>query len=198
MIAALTIGHAGKWDRRLDRGCSFRHPSGTTLREVPLALAYASAIDDALLLHQSVGVLFCDGSYDDRARRAEAAGADCLLACHANAGLAGRAGQRAEFYYWPGNEDGARLADLMARELTRVVPYRVRVIAAEEGPYLEGARVAAVQSTIDGVLAPSVCVEPFFVDAYGADTMITPDFLSRVGGALATGMLLWHKERGPR
>lgn len=191
MIAALAIGHAGKWNRPFDRGCSFRHPSGSELREVPLARAYAGAIDDTLLAHGSVGVLFCDGSYDERAARAQAAGASCLLACHANAGLSGRPGQRAELYYWPGNERGARLAELMAKELSEVVPYRVRVIAAEQGPYLEAGRVDAVRSTIDGVVSPSICVEPFFLDAEGADALITPDFLARVGGALARGLLSW-------
>jgi N-acetylmuramoyl-L-alanine amidase len=193
MIAALAVGHAGKILQPFDRGCSFKHHSGVLLREVPLARAYASAIDDELLRHGSIGVLLCDGSYDDRALRAKAMAADCLLACHANAGLRGRDGQRAEFYYWPGNDAGAELAEALATELMKVVPYDARVVPAEEGPMLESARVASVRSTIDGAAYPSVCVEPFFVDAKGADKMITPDFLIAVGAALAQGMLRWKR-----
>ena len=196
MIAALTIGHAGKPDHPFDRGCAYKHPSGVRLAEVPLVRAYANAIDEELLRHGSVAVLLSDGSYDDRARRAIAMGADCLLALHANAGLAGRPGQRGEIYYWPGNVKGERLATALAHDLEAVTPYPFRVVAAEQGPYLSGARVQAVRSTIDGAAYPSVCVEPFFVDAADADTLITPAFLAQIGSALATGLLRWRATRG--
>lgn len=192
MIAALTIGHAGKPDRPKDRGCSYRHPSGILLREVPIVRAYTSAVDDALLDAGSHAVILSDGSYDERSLRAKALGADCLLNCHANAGLAGRLGQRAELFHWPGSAVGLALAQKLAEALGDVVDYPVRVIAAEEGPMLHASRVAPVRSTIDGVMTPSICVEPFFVDAAGADKLVTPDFLVRVGAALAKGLLSWR------
>lgn len=192
MHIALVIGHTGKPDRPTDRGAAYTHPSGVRLSEVSLVRRYADALDVALLAAGHRCVTYEDGTYDERARRAKISGASCLLALHANAGLAGRPGQRGELFYWPGSVKGQALAEAIAETLGHVVPYTVRVIPAEVGPYLDASRVAAVRSTIDGAVSPSVCVEPFFLDGEGADELVSDDYLTAIGKALAAGVIAWR------
>lgn len=194
MIFGAIIGHTGKPTHPSDRGASYRHPSGVEVREVDAALRYAQAMDTALLAAGHTALLLTDGTYRERALRARRRGVAALLNCHVNAGLGGRAGQRSEIYYWPGSTKAQALAEDLAAALAAIVPWQdVRVTAAEVGPRLDATRAANVRACIDGAVTPSICVEPFFCDAAGADLLLSDGTLDRIGGALAQGLLTWGK-----
>jgi N-acetylmuramoyl-L-alanine amidase len=89
----LDVQHAFRGGRHAgDRGARFRRADGATVDEIELALDYATAARRFLLQlgasvltnNPSDGILV--GSYEQRARVAEAWRADVYLACHVNAG----------------------------------------------------------------------------------------------------------------
>src|SRR6267142_899427 len=110
--------HAG------DRGSVFGLPNGTHIAEADLALEYAVSLD-AWLTARGAQVYtnrpleqVLVGPYSRRQRDATALGCGVYLACHVNSG----AGKDARIEYLAGTAS-ASLADKIARELARSVPY---------------------------------------------------------------------------
>ncbi len=196
MIFGVIIGHTGKPTHPSDRGASYRHPSGVEVREVDAVMRYVQALDGALLGAGHAALLLTDGTYRERSLRAKKREVSALLNCHVNAGLHGLPGQRSEIYYWPRSVKGLALANDLADALRVVVPWQdVRVTAAEVGPRLDETRAANVRACIDGAVTPSICVEPFFCDAFEADQILSDGTLDRIGVALAQGLLTWGNRR---
>jgi N-acetylmuramoyl-L-alanine amidase len=157
-------------------------------------MRYVQALDGALLGAGHAALLLTDGTYRERSLRAKKREVSALLNCHVNAGLHGLPGQRSEIYYWPRSVKGLALANDLADALKAVVPWQdVRVTAAEVGPRLDETRAANVRACIDGAVTPSICVEPFFCDAFEADQILSDGTLDRIGSALAQGLIAWGK-----
>jgi N-acetylmuramoyl-L-alanine amidase len=176
MIVALDIQHQGKPDKMRDRGAV-----NGDVEEVDLTRRYAASADKTLRAIGIDCILLSDGRYSDRQARADSYGASCYIACHINAGLSGRAGDRAEVYYWPGSTRGQALAAAIAVELGQVVPWPVRVLAAETD---------RVRGVMAGVKAPAICLEPGFIDGQqGAGWL--PQHAEAIGAALARAIKSW-------
>lgn len=177
MLVALDVQHAGKPFAWSDRGAAYGG-----LVEVELTRAYANAADRELRRLGHECVILSDGTYGSRCRRADEYGASVYVACHINAGLAGRAGDRAEIYHWPGSVRGKRIAEAVASELGKVVSWPCRPLPAETD---------RVRSTISAVKATALCFEPAFLDgAAGLPFLRVPANVELIGVALAKAIAL--------
>lgn len=177
MIVALDIQHAGKPGAWRDRGAVW-----DGVEEVDLTRAYAFAAEHVLRRRGVDVVVLSDGEYSTRWSRTNMYDPACYIACHANAGLGGRAGQRGEVYHWPGSSQGMPLAAEIAGRMTRLWPTRALAASTDR-----------VQNTIRGVQAPAICFEPAFLDAGDNGARWLVAHADDIGTALAEGILAWGR-----
>lgn len=175
MLVALDVQHTGKPFAWGDRGAAYGG-----LVEVELTRAYVNAADRELRRLGHEVVVLQDGTYGSRQTRADSYGASVYVACHINAGLAGRKGDRGEVYHWPGSTRGARIAAAVSVELLKVCPWTSKAIPAETD---------RVRSTISGVKATALCFEPAFLDGEaGLPFLRNALNVEAIGVALARGI----------
>jgi N-acetylmuramoyl-L-alanine amidase len=178
VIICLDIQHQGKPDHLRDRGAV-----NGSVEEVDLTRRYAAAADKELRRLGIDCILLSDGRYSDRQKRADSYGCSAYIACHINAGLAGRAGDRSEVYYWPGSEKGQTLAAHVTGELAPLCPWPVRALAAETD---------RVKGVMAGAKAPALCFEPGFLDGLVGESWL-PANAEKLGVALARGIAAWAR-----
>lgn len=180
MLVALDIHHAGKPSAPRDRGAHW-----DDVNEVDITRQYVEAAERRLVADGVDVVILSDGEYAARWVRANAYGVDAYVACHVNAGLDGRNGQRGEIYHWPGSKRGLPLATSIAERLGAACGWPTKPVAAATD---------RVRNTIRGVDAPAICFEPAFLDAgdHGARWLLANAAI--IGTALALGILDWRSE----
>jgi N-acetylmuramoyl-L-alanine amidase len=144
--------------------------------EAQLVVEVATAAVAAALALKRPAALLAAGSYAARGKAAAAMNCDLVVQLHADASAAETGPDIARVFYWPGNRDGQRAAENIARQLTAVLPWAVKVVeAGEEWP---NARWCLGQ-----VAATSVLVELGFTDGLrGRDEL--PRLAAAVGAAL--------------
>jgi len=171
----IDVQHIGKPNKPRDRGAAWP-ADGSGLVEVHLTLGYAVAMERALhdLGHEVF--LLVDGYYGDRHKRVNALAPDLYLACHVNAGMGGKPYNRGEFYHWPQSSNGHAAAQAIAEAVAAVAPWRCEVKPADS---------SRTQATMDGVRAPTVLLEPGFLDGLDASWLQQSHTL---GGAMASGV----------
>ena len=195
MRVALDVQHAGKPDHPGDRGA---HWLGVD--EVDVTRAYAAEIDRELRrLGHMVHWLGC-GTYAERWALSDARGADVYLACHLDAGLAGRAGDRGLVLHDYRSAKGAALADIVAPELAKALVWSVKATPCRpdddgeprDEDYSEGF------ACIRGVKAVALVLEPGFLDGlYGSklwtDSALRHRTCAAIGRAVARAIDTWGR-----
>lgn len=186
LLVAATIGHAGRRSRWGDRGATHEG-----VEEVSVVRHYTDALDRELRRLGHSCVLLSDGEYRVQWARVDGYGADVYLACHANAGR-GDYGLVLHDYR---SRRGAELAALVAEEQARAMGWTVR--AAPCRPDTDGrprdGDYAEAWSTIAGVDAVALCLEPYFLDGPRRSAFLAG--LGAVGEATARGIAAWALQR---
>lgn len=188
MLIILDIQHRGQVGRIHDRGTV----SGAT-EETDLTTRYAVAADHELRRLGHTCILLADGTYAERAERAERYGAGAYVACHINGG----GGNRGEVFYDHRSRQGPDLAALVAVALEKVCPWKVLPRIARPDPtWVQGMTRTEMDRafrTIQHVGKPvAICYEPGFIDSenevHRAFVHETPE---KFGVALAQGIDSW-------
>lgn len=174
MIAVLSIDHHGKPHRIEDRG-AIGHKG---ISEVDITSRYAWVAERELRKSGCKVVVVSSGRYLDRWLWADSIGADCYVACHANAG----GGSRGEVYhdYRTRVEKGIDLSRNVAKGLDDRVPWHVEVKSAGQGD--------RAFKVIEGVQAAAIVYEPCFVDDPRGSVL---EYCRAMGRGLAEGIITW-------
>lgn len=184
MLVAATIGHAGRLSRLRDRGAV-----AGGLEEVSLVRRYTDALDRELRRLGHDCILLSDGRYSDQWARADKAGSRVYLNCHVNAG----GGNRGEVFYDYRSPRGRALAEAVAAQLHREMPWHVWALAAmpdDDGQPRDEDHTEAYRC-IEGVRAVALCVEPYFLD--GPMVAWFVEHVDEVGTAIARGIDAWAR-----
>jgi len=190
---AIDVQHRGKPDRPADRGAVWRG-----VEEVDVTSSYGAALDHRLrqLGHTSLW-LGC-GGYAERWALADQAGAHVYLACHLDAGLGGRPGDRGTVLYDHRSPGGRALAGLVAEALSEALPWPVT--AAPCGPDDDGQPrdedYSEAFACIRGVRAVALVLEPGFLDGAAGDWASPArraDLCQRIGDAVAQAIDRWAR-----
>lgn len=184
MIVVSTIGHIGRPARPHDRGAVYEG-----IEESEVVTRYVLAMDAALrrLGHTSIPLM--GGSYADHWGIADSAGAHVYLQCHVNAGR----GDYGLLVHDHRSTRGRALATVVAERMSTATSWRWRVAAGR--PDTDGQPrdedFTEAYSTISGVRAVALCVEPYFLDGPQRASML--DSLDDLGLALAMAVDYWHR-----
>lgn len=186
-LAYVDIGHRNKRGRLGDRGALRQDPQRGPLEEATLATLYGLALDAELRRLGWDVILGGAGDYEERWHQADELHADVYLQLHVNAG----GGDRGEIFYDYRSTRGQRLAELVADRLGHVVrwPCRARACRPDTNGVPRDADYAEAFSTIAGVRAVALCVEPYFVDGPQFDAFHA--HLDDIGRAIAQGLAAW-------
>lgn len=183
MKVCVDVQHRGKPDKPSDRGA---HWLGVD--EVDVSALYAAEIDRELRrLGHTVHWLGC-GTYAERWAISDARGADVYLACHLDAGLLGRAGDRGLVIYDYRSKRGAALAAVVAPELAKSLGWSVKPSPChpDDDGEPRDEDYSEPFACIRGVRAVALVLEPGFLDgAKGA--MLWTDPARRHGHCVAIG-----------
>lgn len=184
-LAVFDIQHRGKPGRWSDRG-AVAHG----VEEVDLTHRYALAADRELRRLGWECCIIADGTYRDRWARADAYGAAVYVACHVDAG----GGDRGTVFYDYRSARGVVLAEVVAGELGRAVPWKVEAKPARPDtdgrPGNEGEAPYAV---IQGVRAVALCYEPGFIDGPPSHRRVLDERIDDIGRAIARGIVAWGR-----
>ena len=195
MRVALDVQHAGKPDHPGDRGA---HWLGVGEADGPRA--YAAEIDRERrrlghMVHWPGG-----GADAERWALSDARGADVYLACHLDAGLGGRAGDRGLVLHDHRSTRGAALAGIVAPDLAKALGWPVK--AAPCRPDDDGEPrdedYSEPYACIRGVKAVALVLEPGFLDgAKGTQLWTDPALRHRtcvaIGQAVAVAIDAWGR-----
>ena len=195
MIICLDPGHLGKPTHPHDRGASWRG-----VEEASVATAYLLAADRHLRrLGHEVFLFPGLGSYSERIRRASEAGADVYVQGHADAGLAGHAGDRGTVVHDYRSTRGLALARSVAASLDLALPWDVRAAAGR--PDDDGQARDEDYSEAYGCIAPcyalrpvGLLLEPGFLDGLLGAAWL-PANPEAIGRAIAEGIDAWARSR---
>lgn len=195
MKVAIDVQHRGKPDKPGDRGA---HWLGVD--EVDVSTLYAAEVDRELRrLGHTIHWLGC-GSYPSRWALSDSYGADVFLACHLDAGLAGRAGDRGFVLHDHRSTRGATLAQLVAADLTAHLPWHVSAVPCrpDDDGEPRDEDYSEAHSCIRGVRAVALVLEPGFLDgARGAQLWTDPALRHRtcvvIGQAVAVAIDAWGR-----
>ena len=179
MRICIDVQHAGKPHAPLDRGAV--SPLGYT--EADVTRDYALAMEQELEAAGHEVFVIRDGEYVARHARVNLLDPDLYLACHANAGLEGRTGDRTELYHWPGSAKGAAAAELVMVSLLPSLPWPCRVLQVQ---------TVNQRNCIAGVRAPALLLEVGFVDGeIGAAWLERAENRALLGRQIADGVSRW-------
>lgn len=195
MRIALDVQHRGKPDKPADRGA---HWLGVD--EVDVSALYAAEIDRELRrLGHEVHWLGC-GGYAERWALSDVRGADVYLACHLDAGLAGRAGDRGLVLYDHRSPRGAALAGPMAQSLAVALGWSVHSLPCrpDDDGEPRDEDYSEPYACIRGVKAVALVLEPGFLDgAKGTQLWTDPALRHRtcvaIGQAVAVAIDAWGR-----
>ena len=184
MIVATTIGHAGRPSRWADRGAAFEGAE-----EVSAVRRYLDAADKELRALGHTVVLLSDGEYSAQWTRADQYKSNVYLNCHVNAG----AGDRGELFYDHRSIRGKALADAVAAELGRLVPWCCfgRACRPDTNGIPRDGDYSEAFGCISGVKAVALCVEPYFIDGPRRAWFLAN--LDAIGRGLARGVHAWNR-----
>ena len=184
MILTATIGHAGRPSRWADRGAAFEGRE-----EVSAVRRYLDTFDrEARALGHTV-VLLSDGEYSAQWARADLYKAGVYLNCHVNAG----GGDRGELFYDYRSTRGQALAESVAAELGKLVPWgcRARACRPDTNGIPRDSDYSEAFGCISGVKAVALCVEPYFIDGPRRAWFLSN--LPLIGQGLALGIHAWSR-----
>lgn len=195
MRIALDVQHRGKPDHPADRGAHWRG-----VDEVDVSSAYALEIDRELRrLGHDVHWLGC-GGYAERWAISDARGADVYLACHLDAGLQGRAGDRGLVLHDYRSAKGAALAGAVAPELAKALGWPVKATPCrpDDDGEPRDEDYSEAFACIRGVKAVALVLEPGFIDGLkGAMLWADPALRHRtciaIGQAVARSIDAWGR-----
>jgi N-acetylmuramoyl-L-alanine amidase len=184
VIVAATIGHAGRPSRWADRGAAFEG-----VEEASVVRRYLDAMDHELRRLGHTVVLLGDGEYADQWARADGYGAGVYLNAHVNAGK----GDRGLVFYDHRSARGKALAESLAAELNRVLPWvtTAHPCRPDSNGVPRDGDFSEAFSCIRGVKAPAVCLEPYFLD--GPRRVEFLACLDQAGVAVASGVDIWAR-----
>ena len=184
MIIAATIGHAGRPSRWADRGAAFEGAE-----EVSAVRRYLDACDQELRRLGHTVVLLSDGEYSAQWTRADQYQAGVYLNCHVNAG----GGDRGELFYDHRSTRGQALAESVAAELGKLVPWgcRARACRPDTNGIPRDSDYSEAFGCISGVKAVALCVEPYFIDGPRRAWFLAN--LNLIGQGLARGVNAWSR-----
>lgn len=172
----LIPGHLGKYPP--DSGAV--SPAGWV--EASFVGQVAGALSMGLSARRMTHCLDASGAYRERGARADAQHAQLVVHLHADA-VAGDIGpDLSSVFYWPGSQVGRTSAEAIGESLGGVVPWPVRVMPAEDAPWLRN-----VRALLSACRAPAVVVELGFTDGALGRTWL-PAHVRELGAALAEGV----------
>lgn len=152
-MKALVPGHIGKTPR--DTGTV--SPAGWT--EASFVAGVCAIVARCWGEKQLAFSLDANGSYAERGKRADAQKAELVVHVHADAVAAEDGPDFSSIFYWPGSAVGKLAAERVADGLRAVVPWPVKLIEADDKPWLKNVRALLGSSK-----APAIVVELGFAD----------------------------------
>lgn len=193
MLFGLSIDHAGKPGRWVnDRGAGADLDGDGVIeiheREAMLTPYIALETHYRLLELGHDVIIFADGLYSERHKRANAYKVDAYVAEHLNAG----GGDYGAAFYDHRSKRGPALAARIAEVLGDFCDElgATKAIKSEPAPHWTG----NAYNTIKGLGAPvGICYEPFFLDSVDHRPLTEPAGLKRCGAALAVALDQWSK-----
>lgn len=195
MRVCIDVQHRGKPDHPGDRGA---HWLGVD--EVDVSALYAAETCRELRrLGHTVHWLGC-GTYAERWALSDARGADVYLACHLDAGLGGRAGDRGLVLHDHRSTRGAALASIVAPDLAKALGWPVKAAPCrpDDDGQTRDEDYSEPFACIRGVRAVALVLEPGFLDgARGAQLWTDPALRHRtcvvIGQAVAVAIDAWGR-----
>jgi len=191
----IDVQHRGKPGSPDDRGA---HWLGVD--EVDVSALYAAETCRGLRrLGHEVHWLGC-GTYPERWALSDARGADVYLACHLDAGLGGRAGDRGLVLHDHRSTRGAALAAIVAPDLTKALGWPVKAAPCrpDDDGQARDEDYSEPYACIRGVRAVALVLEPGFIDGVkGAQLWTDPALRHRtcavIGQAVAVAIDAWGR-----
>ena len=175
-MKVLVPGHIGKTPK--DTGTI--SPAGWA--EASFVASVCAAVAANWGERQIAFALDASGSYAERGRRADEQKAELVVHVHADAVAAETGPDFTTVYYWPGSQVGKLAASRVAAGLSKVVPWPVKTIEANNEVWLKNVRALLAAS-----VAPAIVVELGFADGKLGRTWL-PANTSAIGRCLADAL----------